>query len=104
MIPQTRKSERRKAFTYNLRNSLYSYLFGHLFHHILEHPGILEGLVDLVALVAPADHSHLVPLSDSQHSQEGLEARVLLTTGRRQKCSVKDKGVYWIPENLKKVI
>lgn len=53
-------------------------LFGHLFRHILEHPGIQGGLEDQGDLVGPADHSHLVPLSEGQHSQGVLEAHVLL--------------------------
>lgn len=76
-----------KVIQYYLKNYLHSYLSGHLFHHILGSLCVLEGLVGLGDLEAPADHSHLVHLSEVQPSQGALEARVFLTTESRQKDS-----------------
>lgn len=49
----------------------------------------------------PADPGLLVPLLEGQHSQGGPEARVLLTTRKKQKSlSVKDKCGCWLPESF----
>lgn len=74
-----------------LRNHLHSYLSGRLFHHILGSLCVLEARVGPGDLEAPADHSLLVPLSEGQHSQGGLGAQVLLTTGRRQIASFRQR-------------
>lgn len=59
-------------------------LSGHLFHHIRGSLCVLEGLVGPGDLVAPDDHSHLVPLSEGRHSQGGREAQVFLSDHRGQ--------------------
>lgn len=84
---QTLKGKITKVFRHYLRNNVHSYLSGHLFHHILGSLCVLEGRVGPGDQEAPADHSLLVPLSERRHSQGGLGARALLTTGRRQKTS-----------------
>lgn len=59
-------------------------LSGHLCHHILGDPDTLEGLVGLGSQVVLANHSHLGPLSEGQHSQGNPEAQVLLLGHRGQ--------------------
>lgn len=59
-------------------------LSGHLCHHILGDPDTLEGLVGLENQVVLANHSHLDPLSEGQHSQGNPEVQVLLLGHRGQ--------------------